>query len=81
MRERKINMHAKKPTDGKEAVAKLLHSKAEAAQMLDISLRTVDNLIALKELPVRRILRRVLIPHSALLNFIRTDHLDQEAAA
>ena len=74
-------MQAKKPIEGKEALVKLLHSKAEAAQMLDISLRTVDNLIALKELPVRRIRRRVLISHTALLNFIRTDHIGQEAAA
>jgi excisionase family DNA binding protein len=74
-------MQANKPTDPNEAVVKLLHSKAEAAQMLNLSLRTIDNLIAFKELPVRRIRRRVLIPHSALMSFIKTDHLGQEAAA
>jgi len=52
-------------------VTTLLHSKIEAATMLNISLRTVDNLIAMKELPVRRIGRRVLIPRTALLSFIR----------
>jgi excisionase family DNA binding protein len=63
-----------------EEVAKLLHSKTEAAQMLNVSLRTIDNLIAFKELPVRRIRRRVLIPHSALLSFARADHHLRRAA-
>jgi len=62
-------------------VTKLLHTKAEAAAMLSVSLRTVDTLISLKELPVRRIRRRVLIPHAALVNFIRQDHLAEPEAA
>jgi excisionase family DNA binding protein len=62
-------------------VVKLLHTKAEAAAMLSVSLRTVDTLISLKELPVRRIRRRVLIPHTALMNFIRNDHLAEPEAA
>lgn len=49
-------------------------SKAEAAEMLGVSLRTVDRLIALKELPVRRLGRRVLIPRNGLHNLLRTDH-------
>ena len=52
----------------------LLHSKREAARLLSISLRKLDDLIAIKELPVRRIGRRVLITHQALLQFIRHDH-------
>lgn len=47
----------------------LLHTKIEAAAMLNVSLRTIDNLIAMKELNVRRIGRRVLIPRDVLLNF------------
>ena len=35
-------------------------SKQEAAQMLGVSPRTIDRLIALKELQVRRLGRRVL---------------------
>jgi excisionase family DNA binding protein len=49
-------------------------SKVEAAQMLGVSVRTVDRLIALKELPVRRLGRRVLIPRNGLHNLLRTDH-------
>jgi excisionase family DNA binding protein len=41
-------------------------SKVEAARMLGVSLRTVDRLIALKQLPVRRLGRRVLIPRQSL---------------
>ncbi len=59
-------------------VMKLLHTKAEAAAMLSVSLRTVDTFISLKELPVRRIRRRVLIPHTSLLNFIRQDPLQNQ---
>lgn len=49
-------------------------NKKEAAQVLGVSLRTIDRLIALKELPVRRLGRRVLIPRIALDNFLRRDH-------
>lgn len=52
-------------------------SKQEAAQMLGISLRTIDLLIALKELPVRRLGRRVLIPRGSLESFFRNDHPTQ----
>ncbi len=49
-------------------------SKVEAAQMLGVSVRTVDRLIALKELPVRRLGRRVLIPCNGLHILLRGDH-------
>jgi excisionase family DNA binding protein len=52
-------------------------SKQEAAQMLGVSLRTIDRLIALKELQVRRLGRRVLIPRNSLDSFLRTDHPTQ----
>ena len=70
----------KKETKAPAQVIKLLHTKAEAAAMLSVSLRTIDTLIALKKLPVCRIGRRVLIPHAALVNFIRRDHLTEAAA-
>lgn len=54
-------------------VTPLLHTKVEAAAMLNISVRTIDNMIAMKELPVRRIRRRVLIPRTVLLNFAKPD--------
>lgn len=41
-------------------------TKQEAAQMLGVSLRTSDRLIALNELKVRRLGRRVLVPRRPL---------------
>ena len=49
-------------------------TKQEAAHMLGVSLRTIDRLIALKELQVRRLGRRVLIPRSALESLLHRDH-------
>jgi excisionase family DNA binding protein len=52
-------------------------TKQEAAQMLGVSLRTIDRLIALKELHVRRLGRRVLIPRAALESLMHRDHPTQ----
>ncbi len=49
-------------------------SKVETARMLGVSIRTVDRLIAMKQLPVRRLGRRVLIPRNSLLGLLRADH-------
>lgn len=54
-------------------------SKPEVARALGVSLRTVDRLIALKRLPVRRLGRRVLIPRDSLYAFLRNDHPTQAA--
>jgi len=54
-------------------------SKPEAARMLGVSVRTVDRLIALKQLPVRRLGRRVLIPRNGLQSLLRADHPTQAA--
>jgi excisionase family DNA binding protein len=53
----------------------LLVSKRDAAALLSLCVRTVDNLIATKQLPARRVGRRVLIPYAALVQFARRDHL------
>ena len=55
------------------ALHKLQYSREEAAELLSISLRTLDRLIAEKRL-VRRIGRRALITHDALLMFTKRDH-------
>lgn len=55
----------------------LAFSKSAAARMLGVSPRTVDRLIALKHLPVRRLGRRVLIPRNSLQSFLRVDHPTQ----
>lgn len=59
-------------------MAKLLCSKKEAADALGVSLRTVDNLIGRKELGVRRVGRRVLVPVVELERFTRRDHLTKD---
>jgi len=55
-------------------MGKLLYSKKEAADALGVSLRSVDNLIGRKELAVRRVGRRVLIPTKEVARFTRHDH-------
>ena len=57
----------------------LLVSKRDAAAMLSLCVRTIDNLIASKELPARRCGKRVLIPFSALQQFAKRDHVTTAA--
>jgi excisionase family DNA binding protein len=53
---------------------KLLYSKRESAQILSISLRTLDALIKRKELAFLRIGKRVLISGQSLQQFVeKTD--------
>ena len=54
--------------------AKLLVSREEAAQLLSISQRGLDYLVASKRLPTRRIGGRVLIPVADLRKYARCDH-------
>ena len=60
-------------------IRKLLISKREAAA-LSVSLRTLENLIRRKELPVRKLGRRTLIPLNALEQFAKRDHFTQGEA-
>jgi len=53
---------------------KLAVSTREAAQMLSVSSRTIQNYIAAKLLPARKIGRRTVIPIRALELFLRSDH-------
>jgi excisionase family DNA binding protein len=53
---------------------KLLFSQKEAALILGVSLRTIQNLIFAKQLPIRRIGRRVLVHRKDLEVFARRDH-------
>jgi excisionase family DNA binding protein len=67
-------------TSGMERASEALAiNKLEAARMLGVSVRTVDRLIALKHLPVRRLGRRVLIPRNGLQNLLRGDHSTKAA--
>ncbi len=54
---------------------KILVNRKEAARLLSVSLRSLDNLILYRELPARRVGRRVLIPRRALEEFARRDHV------
>jgi len=56
------------------AEEKLLLSRRDAAQVLSISQRALDYLVANQRLPSRRIGKRVLIPVADLRKFARADH-------
>lgn len=56
------------------AEEKLLVSRGEAAQLLSISQRGLDYLIANRKLPTRRIGGRVLVPVADLRKYARGDH-------
>jgi excisionase family DNA binding protein len=53
---------------------KILVSREEAAQLLSISQRGLDYLVASRRLPSRRIGGRVLIAVAELRNYARCDH-------
>jgi excisionase family DNA binding protein len=53
---------------------KILVSREEAAQLLSISQRGLDYLVASNRLPTRRIGGRVLIPMAELRKYARCDH-------
>jgi excisionase family DNA binding protein len=60
--------------------AKLLVSRKEAAVIVSLSLRSIDGLLASKQLPFRKIGNRTLIPLAALQRFARMDHPDRIAS-
>ncbi len=53
---------------------KFLLSREDAAQVLSISQRALDYLVATQRLPIRRIGGRVLIPVADLRKYARADH-------
>lgn len=53
---------------------KLQYTRKEAAFLGSVSLRSLDRMIATKQLNVKRIGRRVLIARDALMRFMRSDH-------
>ena len=53
----------------------LLVSKKEAAALLGVCLRTVDYLLADKQLACVRIGKRVMVKYTSLLSFCRRDHV------
>jgi hypothetical protein len=53
---------------------KLLYSRKDAAAMISISVRALDYAIASKEILVRKMGNRTLVPFSSLKTFARGDH-------
>ena len=54
--------------------ARMLYSRTEAARQLSISVRSLDYLIAGKQLDTRRIGKKVLITHASLVRFSQGNH-------
>jgi excisionase family DNA binding protein len=53
---------------------KLLFSRKAAAAILDLSVRSIDYLVASGELEYRKVGRKVLIPRASLTRFAGSDH-------
>ena len=54
--------------------ARLLYDRKTAAQMLSISVRSLDYIIAAKGLETRRIGRKVLVTHGSLVRYAAGNH-------
>jgi hypothetical protein len=54
--------------------ARLLYDRKEAARQLSISPRSLDYIIAAKELDTRRIGRKVLVTHASLVRYASGNH-------
>lgn len=54
--------------------ARMLYDRKEGARQLSISVRSLDYLIAGKELETRRIGKKVLIPHASLVRYAQGNH-------
>lgn len=60
------------------AISPLAVTRKQAAELLAVSVRTIDNLILIKELKAVRIGKSVRIPYSSLRAFIAKDHATRE---
>jgi hypothetical protein len=56
--------------------SRLLYDRKEAARQLSISVRSLDYLIAGKQLETRRIGRKVLVTRVSLLRYASGNHFD-----
>jgi hypothetical protein len=54
--------------------ARLLYDRKEAARQLSISVRSLDYIIAAKELDTRRIGRKVLVTRASLVRYASGNH-------
>jgi hypothetical protein len=74
------NIHAAAAETGNQPLGKLLYDRKSAAHTLSISVRSLDYLIARKQLAFRRVGRKVLIPRGELLRFASKDHFEAIAS-
>src|ERR1700722_14181948 len=58
------------------STTRLLYDRKEAARQLSISVRSVDYLIAGRQLETRRIGKKVLITHASLVRYSQGNHYD-----
>lgn len=72
---RKMPVAASLPPD-----EKLLVTRRVAAEMLSLSIRSIDNLLANKQLPFKKIRGRTLIPVSALQRLARMEQSERLAS-
>jgi hypothetical protein len=56
--------------------SRLLYDRKEAARQLSVSVRSVDYLIAGKELETRRIGKKVLVTHASLVRYAQANHYE-----
>jgi len=55
---------------------RLLYDRKEAARQLSISVRSLDYLIAGKQLDTRRIGKKVLVTHASLVRYASANHYE-----
>lgn len=66
---------------GNTGLEKMAYSMSDTAKMLSLSLRTVENLIAHKQLTARRVGRRVIVPATSIRSFLSADRYTMPRAA
>ena len=62
------------PPPPAEGIQPLNYGRVDTAKLLGVSVRTIDTLLATKQLRARRILGRVVIPLTEIKRFNRGDH-------
>lgn len=78
---KKKNRQLKPPVKANASpTAKLLVSREEAASMVSLSVRSIDYLLASKQLPFRKIGTRTMIPVTELQRFARMNHPERIAS-
>jgi len=54
--------------------SRLLYDRKEAARQLSISVRSLDYILAARQLDTRRIGRKVLVTHASLVRYASANH-------